>query len=446
MPLTNNSCFLSVRDKNLQFIQRIAGALQLDCMPQKSSFSKIKKAFTSNAVLQIHESLLELWPDQNDCKRVLSSERDNVTALYLGTYEPAAVFRAITRHSLYCDRILLVDPFIYPKHIVDKFNPLLHPEIHRSMTAKWAFLWLILFPWIESGIVSFIRTPEDFDLTMANEILEIQHAKFRANPLLNNFADRETERATRLNLNFNEFFLLAHPDNYLLDIYRRSSELMRKMTENEFLTYIHNCRDNHPYYLDFMPGQGGHFVHESTGASYESGKRICAISNSHLITDITVRWKEVEFDHSHATGATNIWSPFSKALQSANLNVLNNIPVEIALRLRKEQKLESMRHFFNRVWRTCREPDVYSTANATNLAAELNHEVRNAENEWKAIDKQLVVMLGAAGCEIISAGVVGFVPAAAAAVVTGAMGLALAQWQRKSFSRRFPAGFCLSFK
>ena len=54
--------------------------------------------------------------------------------------------------------------------------------------------------------------------------------------------------------------------------------------------------------------------------------------------------------------------------------------------------------------------------------------------------------LGAAAGALLTSGVVGFVPAAAAAVLTGATALGLAQWQRKSFKNRFPAGSFLGME
>ena len=449
-PSSHQSHFLSIRGKNLAFFEHIGEALQLDSITPKSNFATLKKAFTPHAVRRIHEAIPALWPDSRDYERALAAERPGVTALYVGNYQPEAVFRAITRHSLYCDRILLPDLFMYPTYVAEEFNPLLHPEKHRANTVKWAFLWFCLFPWIASGIVGFIRRPGDFNPAVYHEILGIQRNKFAANPELEEFAKHETERTVRemsvLDRGLWEYHMLSHPDAFLLDVFCRSPKGAPWKNEGEFLAFIQNRRDMHPYYVEYIPGQGGEFLKESSGASYEEAKRICAITNSHLITDIAVRWKEVELDHAHATGTTETWSPFAKALHAADLKVLNNIPLQAALHLREEDRLEAMRHFFNKVWRACREPDAYSSLNTANLAAELDHEVRNAQEEWDNIDKQLFAWLGVATGELVSSGLVGFVPAAAAAAVTGTAGLALAQWQRKSFDRRFPAGFFLSVK
>jgi len=439
---------LSLRGKNLLFVDRMAGALQLDAIAPDTDFGSVKRAFTPAVVRKIHEAILELWPDSDDYVRCLSGQRNEVTALYTGTYEPEAIFRALLRHCLYSERILLPDPFMHPLHVRDQFNPLLHPEEHRSETVKWFFLWITLLPWIEHGLVSFVRTPGDFDPGEYHEILEVQRDKFASSPELTQAMDRfsrETVQDMRaLDRGLVEYCWLSRDDDELLKLFHVLPANPAWKDAAHFLSWVRYRRETHPYFVEPLPGQKEEFLHETTGACYEAAKRICAITQSHIITDLHVRWKEIEFDHEHATGKTAIWSPFAKALQNAHLKVLSDVTIQAAFALRREQRLEKMRHFFNRVWRACREPAPYAEANAANLAAELDHRVREAEAEWENIDKELLKWFGATGGTLLSSGIVGFVPAAAAAIATGVAGLVRSQWQRKSFKRRFPAALFLT--
>jgi hypothetical protein len=435
------------------FIERIVAALQLDKIPPDTDFAKIKKAFTPSAVRKIHEAIPEIWPDHDDYVRCLNADRNNVSALYTGYYELEAVFRALVRHSLYSDRILLPDPFMYPPAVRNEFSPILHPEQYRTITVKWSFLWISLIPWIASGIVNLIRTPIDFSAETFREIVGIQREKFESNPELKEELDscvtQMVKKTPALDRGLNEYLLLSNSDEYLLGMFRQSPGLHSEQDEQLFLKSIQERRDAHPYFVDRLPGQHNEFLHGSTGACYETAKRICAITNSYILTDIPVRWKEVELDHKHATAQNQVWAPFAKALQNADLKVLNSIPLQAAFRLREEQRLEQMRCFFNRVWRGCREGEPFSEANAVHLAAELDARIREAKEEWEKIDKDLVKWLGGLGAAagaLLTSGVVGFVPAAAAAVLTGATALGLAQWQRKSFKNRFPAGFFLGME
>ena len=91
-------------------------------------------------------------------------------------------------------------------------------------------------------------------------------------------------------------------------------------------------------------------------------------------------------------------------------------------------------------------PDEFSDANAADLAAELTDQVAIANEEWSKIDRDLLKWLGGTGGALITTGLVGFVPAASVAVLTGVTGLIAAQIRRTTFKERYPAGFFLGMK
>ena len=159
--------YLSAQGKNLLFVGLLFGALQLDTDDRPVSRAEFKRAFTSEAVKRIYEAVRFVWPSGEDLKRVLLEDAGTTSGLYIGNYEPDLVTRAVTRHSLYADRILLVDPFTYPDRLREKYNPIVHPEMHRTTALQWAMMWIELWPWIREGIVTFVRSPGDFYPDMA---------------------------------------------------------------------------------------------------------------------------------------------------------------------------------------------------------------------------------------------------------------------------------------
>lgn len=333
-PLSDQLPHITARGRNIMFIEHLAEALQLDDLPSRKDFASVKRAFTQQAVLEIHEALVALWPSESDCIRCLQKESSRVTALYSGNYQPQSVYRALQTHALYSDKILLTDPFMHPHNIADTYNPLLHPDKHRTVTAKWCFLWFSLAQWIQADLVSFIRTPADFNSREFHEILDIETQKFKSHPELSQQLASDVDQRVRqmgpVDGDFGEYLILANSDESYREMYRKNPSDAKGLTEEEFLTWIHQRRANHPYYLKPLKGKYSEFFCETYGANYEAGKRICNITNSHIITDLPTRWKEVEFDHQHATGNTAAWSPFAKALQSAGLKVLQETPLEAA--------------------------------------------------------------------------------------------------------------------
>jgi hypothetical protein len=162
----NPSNYMSARGKNLQFINKVAGILELDQLTG-TPLSTIKKALRDkNKIRSIYECLLDIWPSEEDLNRILQKEKGHHSALFSGTYQPEKLFHGMCRHSLYADRILLVDPFLYPGSVRPEYDPLENPEQYANTTLNNLWIWFGLLPWIDAGIVSFIRSPDDFDLKL----------------------------------------------------------------------------------------------------------------------------------------------------------------------------------------------------------------------------------------------------------------------------------------
>ncbi len=60
--------YLSIRGRNIQFVNRIAEILQLNST-QIKDISDYKKGFTAKAVREIHEAIYEVWPSNSDIKK-----------------------------------------------------------------------------------------------------------------------------------------------------------------------------------------------------------------------------------------------------------------------------------------------------------------------------------------------------------------------------------------
>jgi SEC-C motif len=154
--------YISARGRNLQFVAAILDALQFD--PSKeTSLLEYKQRFTTEAVRKIYEAVMHIWPPDTDIQSVLERSRTDVSGLYVGDYHIDYLSRAVVRHSTHANKILLVEPFQHPYILKPKFNPIENPSQYRSQTLKDVNFYLAMVPWVQAGIVEFIRTPADFD-------------------------------------------------------------------------------------------------------------------------------------------------------------------------------------------------------------------------------------------------------------------------------------------
>jgi hypothetical protein len=453
-PLAASVPHLSTRGRNLLFLDLVADALQLNSITDSSNWPEFKRAFTPDAVRKIHEAVQFVWPTQEQVIRTLRRERPRMSGLYTGLYDPAAFLRGVTRHSLYTDRILLIDPVMHPDKVKPEYNPLLHPDMYRSTALRWIAMWFSLAPWIEAGVVGFVRSLGDLDTGLELQSYKAVEARFKDDPELHRLQD---EAATELSGAYLESYerqmMLGIPDDA---IRRKAKELNPELTPEQIeciIQHIQARRDQDPYFIEPLDVEGkrSELLHLSTGANYELTKLTALQAGSFIVTDLDVRWREMQVDRNRQGLDREAWSPFARAFQAVSMNYLNNVPLPAALHVRQEGKLESMRSFFRRVWKESSSPDEEAESNAANLAAELQEKVREAEAEWRAIDRELLRWFGsefAAGALALGPAIAlgGGEWAAAAVAIAGAANLMVARKKREELELKYPAGMLFKLR
>jgi len=284
------------------FLETIASALQLD-RSAPTRWPDVKAAITPDSVREIHEAVLWLWPDLDDLGRVLDLEATESSGLYVGNYHAEALERCLARHALYSESILLLDPFMHPLLIREEMNPLVHPEQHMITTAQAAGIWLAMAPWVEKGLVRFIRCPADFSIEAFRFSLGASTRRQERHPELLDLLDTEVKRMIEEGQSANdleEFYRLSHPDEFWTDRYREAHPAATSEELENLLREIRRRREWHPYFLEQSGPDSGRsneeIIKESAGTSYEMAKIVANRSRSHMITDMRYRWMEMEMD------------------------------------------------------------------------------------------------------------------------------------------------------
>lgn len=441
---------LSNRGKNLMFLMAASDILGLDAT-RPAEWSEVKNACTANAVREIHELIPLIWPDADDLSRILDLHGNNFNSLYVGMYEPKLMFRGVTRHSIYSDHILLFDPFQDHRRIAEPYNPVIHPEEYRFQTLKNLHIWMTFAPWIEAGLISFIRSPVNYDYELFKTSIERQRADVENSPELQEALDRSPSESPKMMSDLDETLLLMMPDEGVEKSFR---EYKPDATPDEVRALIdlhRRKREAHPYIIDSdidwkFQGRNENMM-GSTGAGPIVARLTANLCNASLITDIPFRWKQIELDRKLATASGGPWEPFAKAFNGVQLGVLNSIPLPAALTLHSEGRLSSMRSFMNRLFKECNTTEEFNDTNALLLSDELTHEISIAREEWGEIDTQLKkwfvgTALGGIGAGIVFANPILF--GATVAAVAGEVGTA---WHKKhQFSHKLPAAFFLGLE
>lgn len=396
---------LSIRGRNMLFLTRALEILRFDT--SHKSLREYKSAFTPQAVKEINEAIVDLWPHDLEITTALQSLSCDPSGLYLGDYSIGKLTQEIVQHSLYTDKILLIDPFLYPYSVREEYNPILYPEKYCTQTLLNMNIWLNLAPWVEKGIVEFIRSPSDFDSSLKVKLFNLQKDKFEKHKELKAVLDESVKQMTNEFMERDAFRyqILMQPDSMLRKTFRQL-RLGDEKQEDMFIQHIQRLREADPNYLEpreeVMHG-GGEFHIKSSGVGYEEAKIISGITGSFLITDLPSRLKEIELDHAECS-LNNEWSTFAKAIERTDLKFLNNVEINHALKLRCQGRLCSVRTFMKKVWKyacsgtPCGEKFVQSLVN------EFEKIVFESEVEWQQIERDLLNWVGKDVGQVISPG------------------------------------------
>ena len=438
---------LTARGKNLFFLNTAASILDLDPDEPHIDWPIVKKKISEKHVFELHTLLKLLWSDKQDLQRTLSGA-EGLSGLYTGHYTPEAMTRNLARHSLYTESILVFDPFVFPGSVNPEYDPVLHPEKYVSHTIKCLYIWFSMAPWIQAGILKFIRSPTDFDANLAVDSLREEDARLAKHKEL-----REAMDSIKANPDIHEgeigwmteYLMLSYSDETIRDVLTKGGFSAQDI--NDFIRRRERDKQLHPYYTEQRRSD---LLITKMGESYGVTKRVADLTGSFLLTDNEIRWKIIELDRKESGIDESSWEPFSRAIGNAPLKLLENISLEDCLRLRKDGLLNSMRLFLRRVWTEAGAGVSSHACSAQHFADELEHEVALAEDEWRQIDRKLMKWFGSeAAASLALAPQIGLANVswlAASLAVAGVANLAESRSERRSLPHKMPGAFFLGCK
>jgi len=432
---------LTNRGKNKWFLNSIFEILDFNTNIQKITdwndlVVKLKKTLTPENVRRIYELVPIVWPDKEDYYRCIQSEAQDISGLFLGNYRVETTASLINKYGLYEDSIVLIDPIIDPRCFTEEFNPVVHPERHLVSTLHSLLLWLQLLPWIDDGIVQIIRDPGEFDYQLRIDTCNTSKARYEESGL--NEVIREESSQDEYHDRVKRYFKLSMPDEMILEICSKHNLDPTKMME-----YIRQERIRSIDHV--VGGSNGQYLTTFSGTNYEMGKYLCSISKSHLLTDLRVRWLEMEYDRKSNGIQNSDWEVFSSHFQQVPLPYLKGLRTIDVLKLRSNGHLDRMRDFLKKLWLRSSPDSATDKHIIEQLKLELNEEVRQASEEWKKIDinlcKWFLPNFVSTGLNVLSGSPL-WIPGASA-IATGGAALIESTIKRAGFVKKYPAGFFL---
>jgi hypothetical protein len=277
---------LTVHEKNLAFIEKIADAFCLDSDRVAKSLPEFKRAFTARAVRDLHEEIIWLWPKTMEITKTLASATADVSGLYIGDYALDHLVQSIVRHSLYAGKLLIADPFVYPHSVREEYNPILNPEQYRTQTLRNVNFWLTLTPWIKAGLVEIIRTPAEFDHKLQWDSMREQEKKFAESLELRAAQKTTVDELKGRHIEKWKYrdLVLSLPDHALIDRLAELADPAKGITKEDLLEYVRKQRDNDPDFLEVAAEseKDAQLSMITTGPMYNVARLTASLTRSYL--------------------------------------------------------------------------------------------------------------------------------------------------------------------
>lgn len=343
---------------------------------------------TADRISAFYRQVESIWPPDTDVYPLLKESNATLRALYTGDARPELLAQNVFRFSLYSDEILIVDPFMLPWMMRDKYSPIKHPTKYRADTLKLAFLTLALEPWIRTEMVRFIPDPTDFDLKLKSQFLET--AKRRVDSLGESRHQDEHEDFERLEPIFKMDYMRTH---YSLPRDRMEKQFLQGGVRPDQLQglveYAIKQRNADPLALEEESLDAGQMLIMRSGGNLETTLLIAEATGAFPYCDMVTRWHELLTAADDLNEVSQLWTPLTKAFSELPFRFLNNVDPTFAYRMREEQRLGSLRTFLRRLWNDMStSPDAASMERKSKVfAEELQSEYQSAKADWIGIDR-----------------------------------------------------------
>lgn len=363
-------------------------------------------------------------------------------ALYFGTPDMFTTVNLIARYCLYCDQIVVIDPFGWFREFSAGSSHSMYREPQawvRQIIRNGVYL-CSLENWIRSGLVEVTAFP----LTLSDP-LRVQHIetmKSKLDAVSDEHWDASVEELSEDLLRNTipeelEAWRPPHADSVKdlrksLDAPEVLAQIQHDMpgvTKDELLKVLQNVekRNNqidkireemkreprrykwatHRAFEDQMSTSGA-------GMNLEDAKWLAETTGSHFITDKRTLWNAIVADlqtgEAASADVTSALTKLAEAFARLTFKFLNDVPLEFVLQIRQEARLEGFRSLIRDFWNQVRTEGLSETdrlAAIKHFQEKLAAGYEQYKREFEEIEKSVyskVAFAGVSGAGAIISG------------------------------------------
>lgn len=303
---------LSIRERNLILYNGVEDILGFN---KGKTWDDIRRELSNEQIVEIHKLYGSLWPIETDIFTLLPRPDNTLRAVYTGMLDPRMILFFALGSVPYFDEILIQHPFVNPGAIKSEFSPIDSPHQHKCQTLKNILLFMLLQPFVASGVVNFIPDPCFFDNHLHRQMLSMAMQRGK----IQKINEKEAERYKKLSEeDFIRTLRMLPNDQQLSQIRQAMPDISQKQSE-ELLAYMtaQNEQDALALLQEDVFGDGGQLMMVSMAPNFEMVLFIAQVTGSVILTDSETRWEEIKAAQNRENGMVSYpWKKLSDVINA----------------------------------------------------------------------------------------------------------------------------------
>jgi hypothetical protein len=412
---------------------------------------RISNQITDSDVVLFVERVRNLWNSKPDLLSLMPKKGDlKFRALYFASPDMFSTVNLLARYSLYCDQIIVIDPFSIFREMNrnSKHSPFQEPQACVRQIVRDGVYLCSIEDWIRNDLVFATAFPLSIHDPLKQKHIELMKASMDQMPT------EKFEEIVNTTVE-SQFFSQYTPDELRtmepsppdLQLIRRAVEdeewwnrvsrympgitkeiAMRTFSDmnrrkQQIETAIEKLKSEPRRYQwalrrEFEPRMDTY----GSGMNLLDAKWFAETTGSHLVTDNRMIWNEILAGEMSEKGQQSeklkqLLSGLAEAFQKLEFFFLNDIPLSFVLQIRKENRLVGFRTFLRDFWNKVRPEDQSEDqrlATIQEFRDGLDAQYHQFKLEFDEIRKAVATRVGLAGISGVGA------------ILSGSLGLGIA--------------------
>lgn len=417
-------------------LEEIRSFTEIFAAKLKDDQVEISKNITDSDVLLFVERVQNLWGSRPDLASQIPSNADlKFRALYFGNADILSTVNLLARYSLYCDQILVIDPFsiFHGMSRTFKHSPFIEPQAWVRQIVRDGVYLKSLEEWVRHDLVFATAFPLPFYHPERRK----HHAEMEAR--LANVPPEKWDEIVQdaIESQFYSRFTPAElsamePEKAEIELIQRLAEddkfwnqvgpHMRGITREKVIDTFKGMKrrkeditktiarlQQEPRRYEWALNRQfePHMDVYGSGMNLLDAEWLAQTTGSHLVTDRRTVWNEIlaeelggEQKKEQSERVKRSMSALAEAFQRLQFYFLNDIPLDFALQIRKDNRLASFRTYLKDFWNKVRREDQTEEqrlATIQEFQDGLDTQYQQFRNEFNEIKKTVLGKIAVAG-------------------------------------------------